>query len=84
MNENFHEVASQYFRYLAMTFPVMCASDEFHFFPRAEHAVNYYHRMESLQADDVEDIIDQLKDFKKKFSSFENPENDLDRIRLLF
>jgi len=70
---------TQYFRYLAMTFPVMCASDEFYFFPRAEYSVNFYHRMENLQADDMEEVIAQLKDFRKQFSRFENQENDLEK-----
>lgn len=80
MKEKFHEIVSQYFKYLAMTFPVMCASDEFHFIPRAENAFNYYHRMESLQEDEMEEIIAQLKDFQKKFLSFEDPEQDLEEI----
>ncbi|MBW2181319.1 MAG: hypothetical protein JRG81_13285, partial [Deltaproteobacteria bacterium] len=79
MNENYQEIVTQYFRYLAMTFPVMCASDEFYFFPRAEYSANFYHRMENLQADDMEEVIAQLKDFRKQFSRFENQENDLEK-----
>lgn len=73
MKQDFHEIVSQYFRYLAMTFPVMCASDEFHFFPRAEHAVHYYHRMEHMQADDIEEVISRLKDFRNEFDMLEEP-----------
>ena len=36
------ELAGGFFRYLAAHFPVMCASDEFHFFPRAEDAQDHY------------------------------------------
>lgn len=78
MNENVYDMVSQYFRYLAMTFPVMCASDEFHFLPRAENARNYYHRMESLHADDIEEVISKIKDFWKAFSMLENQETDLE------
>jgi len=78
VKEEFYEVVSQYFRYLSMTFPVMCASDEFHFFPRAEHSSNYYHRMESLQADDMEDAIGQLKEFRNQFSRFDDAELGLE------
>jgi hypothetical protein len=45
------ELAEEYFDYLAGHFPVMCASDEFHFFPRAQNAANYYHKLDNLDAD---------------------------------
>ena len=32
--QNLIELAENYFDYLAEHFPVMCASDEFHFMPR--------------------------------------------------
>jgi len=80
MEEKFYERVSKYFKFLAMTFPVMCASDEFHFTPRAEDAVNYYHRMENLNADEIEETIVQLKDFQKEFSTFEDQAHDLEKL----
>lgn len=78
MSENLHEIASQYFSYLAMTFPVMCASDEFYFFPRAEQAGTYYHRMENLKAEDLEEVIQELKNFRERISLCENQESELE------
>ncbi len=40
--------AKQYFAFLAKAFPVMCASDEFDFMPRAEDASMYYSSIENL------------------------------------
>ena len=36
------DIAERYFDCLAERFPVMCASDEFHFLPRAENAREHY------------------------------------------
>ena len=38
LKNSVENLAFQYFDYLARCFPVMCASDEFHFLPRAEDA----------------------------------------------
>jgi hypothetical protein len=45
------KLAEEYFDYLAGHFPVMCASDEFHFFPRAQNAAKYFHKLDNLDAD---------------------------------
>jgi len=57
-----------YFSYLARCFPVMCASDEFHFLPRATQAVEFYDRIEDLDAHTVSDILSHLKGFQKTFA----------------
>jgi len=48
-----HSLAQTYFSYMAQTFPVMCLSDEFYFFPRAEEAVAHLGSMESLDKDTI-------------------------------
>jgi hypothetical protein len=40
------QLTSRYFDDLAGRFPVMCASDEFHFLPRAQAAAEYYDRLD--------------------------------------
>jgi uncharacterized protein (DUF885 family) len=73
------EPAVRYFNFLARRFPVMCASDEFHFLPRAEAASKYYDRLEDLGAQTIEDCLAQLKAFRREFSRQARLENDLER-----
>ena len=63
-------LAERYFRYLAVRFPVMCASDEFHFLPRAEAAAEYYSRMDELDSAGLDIIITDLKSYRDEFSRF--------------
>ena len=71
------QLANRYFAYLSERFPVMCASDEFHFVPRAQDAVKYYDRMEILAKDDVREIVSSLMTFKEEIERLENQENGL-------
>jgi len=54
-------MASDYFQYLASVFPVMCASDEFHFMPRAMSAAGYYDQLDSLSPEEIKACISALK-----------------------
>ncbi|MBW1697502.1 MAG: DUF885 family protein [Deltaproteobacteria bacterium] len=78
MKEAHYKLADCYFGYLAERFPVMCASDEFHFLPRAQRASNYYDRMESLAAPAMEECISVLKSFKRDFKKRARKEKDLE------
>jgi hypothetical protein len=62
------KLADSYFGYLARCFPVMCASDEFHFLPRAQAAAGYYDRLDNLDSQVIETIIAKLKAFRDEFS----------------
>jgi len=62
------ELAERYFNYLSRSFPVMCASDEFHFMPRAEKAGLYYNKIDNFDADAVNECIFILKEFQSDFS----------------
>jgi hypothetical protein len=64
------EMAEFYFDLLASYFPVMCASDEFHFLPRVEKAKLYYGKLDNFDADVIEGCISNLKSFQ----------HDLDRL----
>ena len=63
-------LAERYFRYLATRFPVMCASDEFHFLPRAEAAAEYYSCMDELDSMGLNIIITDLTLYRDEFSRF--------------
>jgi len=43
-------IAQDYFSYMARNFPVMCSSDEFPAFPRAEESLSYLNRLDSLDS----------------------------------
>ncbi len=72
------ELASDYFHYLASVFPVMCASDEFHFMPRAMSAAGYYDQLDSLGPDEIKSCISTLKLFQTRLASLEPDEDDLE------
>jgi hypothetical protein len=59
-------LANRYFQYLAEHFPVMCASDEFHFLPRAENACEYYGRLDSLDAERISQVLGDLTRFMRE------------------
>ncbi len=80
MPEFQEKLVQSYFDYLAESFPVMCASDEFHFLPRAVAASRYYDRMESLGPVFIEECIFSLREFQRKFNLPAAGEDDLERL----
>ena len=80
MNEinDYKNIADSYFNFLAEHFPVMCASDEFDFLPRAENAAFHYDRIDQLESGTIKECIDQLQRFHKQFDVANNEEKDLD------
>jgi len=73
------EFADRYFDYLAERFPVMCASDEFHFLPRAENARKHYAILDNLDADAISETLDQLKKLRNELSAFSTADDDLEK-----
>ena len=78
-NDDDKQLAASYFNYLARRFPVMCASDEFDFLPRAENAVEHYDKLDRLNSDVIEEIIDRLKNFQERFKTAKNQADDLEQ-----
>jgi len=79
MPESQEKLIESYFDYLARSFPVMCASDEFHFLPRSEAAGRYYDRMEILDPGFIEECIFTLREFRRDFDLLAAGEDDLER-----
>lgn len=79
MNDPLIQAASAYFRYLSERFPVMCASDEFSFLPRAERASRYYDRLDDLDAAAMAESLDTLKGFLETFDRLRKHEENLER-----
>lgn len=80
MNNSLTELALDYFEHIAKWFPVMCASDEFHFLPRAEQASQYYDRLENFDGDRVDHCIAELRKFQNQCHRMAARENDLGRL----
>ena len=78
--DDFKKLANNYFILLAESFPVMCASDEFDFFPRVTRADQYYDTLGKLDARFIEEFIDNLKGFHKSFGDACDESGDLDRF----
>jgi uncharacterized protein (DUF885 family) len=79
-NDDYKRLADSYFDFLAERFPVMCASDEFDFLPRAENAGKYYDKLDHFKSNAVEDVIDELKSFQKRFAAADAEDVDLERF----
>ena len=79
MPESREKLTESYFNYLAKCFPVMCASDEFHFVPRSAEASRYYDRMEGLDPASIEECILTLRGFQRDFDLLASGEDDLER-----
>jgi len=80
MAESLTQLAQDYFNFLARHFPVMCASDEFHFLPRAKAASRYYDRMDDLGIETMDECVQVIRDFQGKRNSIAAPEEDLERF----
>ncbi len=71
-------LAHEYFDELAERFPVMCASDEFHFLPRAQAAANYYDRLDDLDSSAIGESIEKLKGLQKEFARLDDSDHDIE------
>jgi len=80
--DDYRKLAERYFEFLAKNFPVMCASDEFDFFPRVAEADQHYDKLGKLDARAIEESIGQLKGFHKEFAAANEKtgDGDLDRF----
>jgi uncharacterized protein (DUF885 family) len=78
--DDYKKLAVNYFDYLAERFPVMCASDEFDFLPRAENASKHYDKLDKFEAVAIEETIDKLKEFQKSFTRTDDEAGDLDNL----
>ena len=72
------KLAQAYFDELARRFPVMCASDEFHFLPRSQAAASCYDKLDNLDSQAIKDSIEALKTYQKAFAHLEHRQNALE------
>ncbi|MGO9531753.1 MAG: DUF885 family protein [Syntrophobacteraceae bacterium] len=80
MPQSQEKIAQSYLDFLAKRFPVMCASDEFHFLPRVASASMYYDQMENFDPDLIEEYIFTLREFQRQFNLPTPGEVDLEKL----
>lgn len=59
--------ADEFFLFLATRFPVMCASDEFAFMPRAEASLAHLNRLDDLTAPSITEAVDRVREYRSLF-----------------
>jgi hypothetical protein len=80
------KIASEYFSLLARAFPVMCASDEFHFLPRVQEAAGFLEHMEDLSQEAIATVVDSVRGLQAQLQEqprVEDFEEEIDRQLLL-
>jgi hypothetical protein len=80
MTTTLTDLARDYFSLLARHFPVMCASDEFHFLPRAKAASQYYDRLDDLDSDAIDQCVQVIREFQSRRARLAAPEEDLEEF----
>ncbi len=78
MRSEIENTATSYFDYLARSFPVMCASDEFDFLPRAETADKYYDCLDNLDPGAIKKHIEIFKDLRQRFNQLKTRSNTIE------
>jgi hypothetical protein len=79
-------IAAEYFSFLARSFPIMCASDEFHFMPRVQEAIQFLDRVDDLSQEAITVAAKVVRDFHsqlRQLAAAEDFEEEIDRQLLL-
>jgi hypothetical protein len=79
-------IAGEYFSLLARAFPVMCASDEFHFLPRVQEAAQFLEIMDDLSQKAIASVVDSVHALQaqlQKQPREQDVEEEIDRQVLL-
>jgi hypothetical protein len=79
-------ISQEYFSLLAKTFPVMCASDEFHFLPRVQEAAGFLECMDDLSEEAITSVVEAVRDLQAQLQKQSSPidfEEEIDRQLLL-
>jgi hypothetical protein len=80
MIDSLAKLADDYFDYIAKCFPVMSASDEFDFLPRAERATRYYDRVDDLDRDAIAEYASTLRNLYQRCDTIASEENSFERL----
>lgn len=72
--------ADDYFGYMAQNYPVMCASDEFYFFPRVKKAGQFLNILDSLSAQKIKQDISCIKNIRRSLETIDTKTIDLEEL----
>lgn len=80
------EICNKYFDLMARNFPIICASDEFYFFPRVQESLSYMTIVDDFDSDKIKMVTDKVKALLNDLDQLENvrfaisSENDLFKL----
>jgi len=72
------KLSEDYFGFMAYTYPVMSLSDEFYFFPRASHAIQYLNCLDSLDKQKIKQDISYIRALKQNLERLNTKQMDLE------
>ncbi len=72
------EIAQDYFDYMAKSYPVMCLSDEFYFFPRAKKAIEYLDILDGFDEDKIKHDVSRVKSLRSALEKINLPDLDIE------
>jgi hypothetical protein len=77
-------VADYYFALLGRSLPQQCASDEFYFLPRAEHAAEHLGTLDDMRPDRIDELLAEVGTLCRRLPTKESPslEDEIDRVVL--
>lgn len=71
-------IADDYFGYLAANFPVMCASDEFPFLPRATKSIQFLSSLDIINKDKINGAIGHIRSLRSSLERLDLEGAELD------
>ncbi|MFQ5863365.1 MAG: DUF885 family protein [Candidatus Brocadiales bacterium] len=72
------QIANRYFGLMARNFPIICASDEFYFFPRVRESLSYLDLVDNFERNKIEENIDNVKGLLQESDMVDEARLDLD------
>lgn len=65
------QLVNRYFNLMAQNFPIICASDEFYFFPRVQNSLSFMTVVDDLDKHKLQDNINCVKVFLQELDKWE-------------
>jgi len=76
--EKLLKISEDYFNYMAKHYPVICSSDEFYFFPRANKVLSYLNCLDSLDAHKIKHDVSYVTKLSNKLEKLKSIDLDLE------
>ena len=72
-------VSESYFDYMSSHYPVMCSSDEFYFFPRANKSIDFLNILDNLDKQKINQDTDYIKKLASRLEKLKTDNLDFDK-----